>query len=135
MTLRIAGASANSMCDDFTALIDAGGAGQIEIRSGSQPADADDVATGSEVATLTFSATAFGAASSGTCTANPITDDTSATGGTAGWFRVTANGGAGATIFDGAVGTSGQELNLNTTTIPAAGTVSITSMSVSMPES
>src|SRR3546814_2486077 len=41
-----------------------------------------------EVATCTFAATAFGAAASGTATANAITDDTSATGGTIAKFEL-----------------------------------------------
>src|SRR3546814_12138046 len=45
-----------------------------------------------EVATCTFAATAFGAASSGTATAASITDDTSATGGTIAKFQLVTSG-------------------------------------------
>lgn len=84
-----------------------------------------------EVATCPFSATAFGAASGGTATANAITSDTSATGGTvAKWTAETS----GATIiFTGAAGTSGSDINLSSLTVGASDTVSVSSLTYSAP--
>lgn len=90
-----------------TALLNVGGAGYIEIRTGAQPADVSVAATGIVLATLPLSATAFGAATDGTgkatAAANPITEDSSAdTTGTATWFR--AYSGAGVAVIDGNAG-------------------------------
>jgi hypothetical protein len=114
----------NAMADAAVDLVDGGtGAGYIEIQT------SGDV----EVATLPFSATAFGAAATGVATAAAITSDTSATGGTA----------AQASIFDGddtklwenTVGTSGAEINLTTLTIGAGVTVSMSAYTFTMPAS
>jgi len=84
-----------------------------------------------EVATLAFGATAFGAASSGTATANAITSDTSATGGTVAKFQ--AKSGAGTVIFEGAVSTSGSDINLSSLVVGVGDTVSISSLTYSAP--
>lgn len=83
----------------------------------------------SEVATLPLSATAFGAAASGTATANSITDDSSATGGTAALFKMETSGAT--EIFRGTVSTAGADLNLSSVTIGAGDTVSVTSFTYS----
>lgn len=117
----------NNQLDEVTALVDAGaGAGTIEIRSGTRPADADTAKSGTLLATCTFSDPSAPAASSGVLTANAITDDSSADAtGTASWFRVEdSNDNA---VYDGDVGTSGSDLNLNSVAISAGATVSITS--------
>ncbi len=79
-----------------------------------------------EVATLTMSDPAYGAASAGAVTANAITDDTNATGGTAALFKVTDS--AGAEVYRGTVGTSGADLNLSSLSIAAGDTVSVSSL-------
>ena len=127
---QITNAAASAAADAVVDLIDAGGAGVLRIYDGAQPATAD-TAIGAQVllAALPFGATAFGAASNGVATANAITDDSSADAtGTAAWFRVLANGGTGATIFDGTVGASGADLNLNTVSIVSGAAVSVTSL-------
>jgi len=101
--------------------IDAGGAGSLEFLT------SGDV----EVATLAFGATAFGAASGPTATANAISDDTNATGGTIAKFRVKS--GAGTVIFSGSVGTSGEDINLSSLSIGAGDTVSVTSLTYTAP--
>lgn len=104
--------------------------GYLEIRTGTQPATVATAASGTLLGTLTLSATAFATASGGSATANTITGDSSADAtGTAGWFRAYASGGAG--VIDGAVGTSGAELNLNSTSIVAGGTINVTSWTLS----
>ena len=136
MAITLATATAQAMCNAAVDLIDGGpAAGYIQIRSGSRPASANDAATGTLLATLTFSDPAFGSAnSSGVATASAITQDSSADNtGTATWARVFDS--TGATIFDISVGTSGADLNLDSTSIIAGGTVSVTSMTVTQPSS
>ena len=122
LTNAVASAAADAAVD----AIDGGaGAGLLRIYDGSQPATAD-TAVGAQVllAELTFSDPAFGAASNGVATASAITADPSANAtGTAVWFRVVTS--AGTAIFDGTVGTSGADLNLNTTSIVAGAEVSV----------
>lgn len=87
-----------------------------------------------EVATLACSAPAFGAASSGTATANAISDDTNATGGTAAvhWFQNKDN----AEVFRGSVTATGGggDLELSSTSIGAGDTVSVSSYTYSAPQ-
>jgi hypothetical protein len=101
--------------------------GYLRLYSGTQPATADTaVTTQTLLAELRWNATAFGAASSGVATANAITADTSADNtGTATWFRALKSDGT-TVVFDGSVGTSGADLNLNSTAISAGATVSVT---------
>jgi hypothetical protein len=109
------------LCNAVVDAIDTGGAGTLVFNT------SGDV----EVATLAFGATAFGAASSGTATANAITSDTSATGGTVAKF--VAKSGAGTTIFQGAVSTSGSDINLSSLAVGVGDTVSISSLTYSAP--
>ena len=103
--------------------------GLIHIYSGTQPVDANTTKGAAvNLATLTLNADAFGAALAGVCTANAITSDASADAtGTATWFRVNTSADVDITntAFDGSVGTSGCDLNLNTTAIVAGATVAI----------
>ena len=84
-----------------------------------------------EVATLTFGTPAFGAAASGTATANAITQDSSATGGTAAKAQL-KNSGATA-IVNCAVGASGSDINLSSVSIGAGDTVSVSSLTYTAP--
>lgn len=127
MALGFLAALRNNRLDEITALIDAGaGGGKIVLYDGTRPATGGTATT--EVATLTFSVTSFPAASAGTMSANAITDDTSATGGTTTWFRVVDSNDT--FVLDGDCGTSGSDLNLDNTTISAAATVSISSFAL-----
>ena len=133
MAFRIPNNVRSAACDAVVDLLDAGaGAATIEVRTGSQPATAGDTATGTVLCTFTLADPAFGAASSGVATmASTPRTTTGSAAGTAGWFR--AKDSTGATVFDGAVGTSGAELNLNTLTISVGVNVEITSGTVTMP--
>jgi len=100
------------------------GAALIRIYDGSRPATGGTATT--LLAELTASDPMFGAASSGAITASAITADSSANAtGTATWFRVVDS--AGTFVMDGSVGTSGSDLNLNSTSISTGQNVSITS--------
>ena len=109
---------ADAVCDS----IDTGGAGSLIFET------SGDV----EVATCTFGSPAFGAASSGTCTANAITSDTDATGGTIAKFKI-QNGSAADAGFAGNVQTSGGDINLSSLVIGAGDTVSMSSLTYSAP--
>ena len=107
--------------------------GFLEIYTGTQPATPDTALSGNTLlATLPLSATAFGASSSATKTANAITSATAAATGTATFFRVYKSDGTTA-VIDGSVGTSGADLNLNTTSIVTGATVSVSSWTISDP--
>ena len=117
MALTHATAVRNTLADAINTAVNAGaGAGKLVIMTSA------DV----EVATLTMSDPAFGAATSGSITANAIADDTNATGGTAALFKVTDS--TGAEVYRGTVGTSGADLNLSSLSIAAGDTVSVTSL-------
>lgn len=133
MATRLAALTASAMANAITTRADAGaGAATIKIYSGSQPATADTAATGTLLATFTLSDPSFGAASSGVITlaGTPKTVAASASG-TAGYFRLEDS--TGVDIMDGSVGTSGAELNLNTTTITSGVNVTITSGTITVP--
>jgi hypothetical protein len=114
----------NLIADTVTAEVDSGGgAGNLVIMT----------AGDAEVATLVMSATAFGASVGGTASAAAITDDSSATGGTAALYKqedfanvekwrgsVTATGGGG-------------DIEFPTVIIPALVTVQMTSFSYTAP--
>jgi len=139
MTLYITSARAVAALDNFVDAFDAGsGAATIKIYGGTIPADADAALGGAPLlATLTMSDPAFGAAAdiggSARATANAITEDSSADAtGTATFFRCQTSDPT--VVMQGGVGTSGEELNLNTTSIVANAAVSITSFTVTLPE-
>jgi hypothetical protein len=131
MGLRLSPGARNAALDAITALLNAGGAGTLEIRTGTQPTDPATAATGTLLATLALSATAFAAASGQSSSLNTVTSATAAATGTAGWFRLKNNAGTG--VIDGTVGTSGAELNLTSVSIVSGGSVSVTSGSISLP--
>lgn len=118
--------------------LDAGaGAGTIQIRTGAQPATADDAITGTLLATLTFSDPAFGAAADttpgGTATASAITQDSSADAtGTAGYFVILDSNGV--EVAMGSVGTSGADMNFNSLSITSGSAVSCSAFTVSQAE-
>lgn len=101
------------------------------IYAGVQPADVSSATTAANVAiaSLSFPSTnAFGAAAAGVLTANTITSDSSAVGGTAAWFSIQKA--TGTRVIDGSVGTSGADLNLNSTTVTTGAAVAISSFTV-----
>ena len=86
-----------------------------------------------EVATLAFSDPAFGTAATGTATANAISDDTNATGGTAALFKVQDK--ANNEVFRGSVTNTGGggDLQLSSVSIGNGDTVSVTSFTYTAP--
>jgi hypothetical protein len=84
---------------------------------------------GTAVATLTFSATAFGASSSGIATAAAITSDTNATGNASPVQFATLQTGAGVVVIQCSVAASASDINLTGgLTVSAGDTVSCSSL-------
>lgn len=133
--MKISDLARNAAVNAVTALIDAGSPpGHLYIRTGSAPTNTTDSDSGTLLATLALSSTSFGAASSGTATANSITSDTNAANtGTAGHFRI--KNAAGTTIIQGSCGTSGADINFDSVSIVAGGTVAISSLTLTQPAS
>jgi len=128
----ISDAAAKAATDAVCALCNGG---TIQVRSGTQPANANAAATGTLLVTLTFSATAFApaGAAGGQATANAITAGTVATTGTAAWFRALKSDGTTA-VFDGSVGTSAADLVLSSVALTAGGQVSVSSFTYTSTE-
>jgi len=127
LTPRLSNTGANAAADATCALLNSG---KLRIYDGTQPATADTAIVAQVLlAELTFGNPAFGASVAGVATANAITGDTTADNtGTATWFRALKSDGT-TVIFDGSVGTSGANLNLNSVAISAGAAVSVSSFS------
>jgi hypothetical protein len=109
-------AARNAACNAIVDLVDAGaGAGTMVFET------SGDV----EVATLTFSDPAFGDAVTGTASANSITSDTNATGGTV--SQLSFYDSNGNKVVEFSVSTSGADVNLSSTSIGAGDTINCTS--------
>ena len=115
-------AARNAATDAVTALI--GASGKLKFRlSGTVGAP------GTAVATLSLSATAFAAASSGTATANSITSDTNATGNASPVATATLETSGGTVVIHCAVAASASDINMsNGLTVAAGDTVSCSSL-------
>jgi hypothetical protein len=114
----------NTIVDAIVDLIDAGaGAGTLVFLT----------AASAEVATLTFSDPAYGAAASGTAQENTITDDTNATGGTITKFE--ARDSDSNVVFQGTVTVTsgGGDIELTSVDIGAGDTVSVSDLSYTGP--
>jgi hypothetical protein len=113
----------NAIADLVVDRVDAGaGAGYMELQT----------AGGVEVATLTFSDPAFGAASSGQATANAVSPDASATGGTV--MKAVVKDSTGAEVFLFVVGTGGSgDLNVSNTVIGVGDQVSLSNFAYVAP--
>ncbi len=143
LNTRISNEVALLMADACVDNLDEGSAGAvIQGRTGAQPADPDTAVSGTNLFTLTCNTTAFGAAADaapgGIATAAAITDDSSADAtGTLGYCRASSSNAADTPLddhIDGEAGTSGADFNFNTLAIVSGATVSMTSWTVTMPE-
>lgn len=120
----------------------------IDIYSGTQPASADDAATGTKLVTLTKSGdgvtglTFEATATNGVLEKNPAEtwQGTAVAGGTAGWFRMreASDTGVGASTtavrVDGAISTSGAEMNLGSLTITQGAPFILSSAAFTLPK-
>jgi len=130
---QLANVTASAGADGACALLNSG---FMDFYDGTQPATANTaITTQNKLASLTFGATAFGAASNGVATANAITSDTDADAtGTVTWFRCFKSDHTTA-VFDGSAGTSGCDINFNTTSIVIHGTVAVTAFTYTQSKS
>ena len=125
MALGYSTTARNNRLNAVRDLIDGGaGAGLLRIYDGSRPATCGTATTlGAE---LTCTDPCAGAAAAGVLTLSAITPDASANASiTATWHRFVDS--TGTCVVDGDVGTSGSDLNLNSTTIAAGVQVACTS--------
>ncbi len=136
---KISNAVAIAKCNAAVDLVDVGGTGTIEIRTGSPTTNAEDTPTGTLLGTLTNSATAFGNAADinpgARATANAVTGDTAAdASGTAGYFRQL--NGSGVCVWIGTITATGGggDMTLASTSITAGEPISITSYTYTQPE-
>lgn len=114
----------NAQLDQITTAV--GGGGKIIIYDGVRPATGGAATNvlGTFTGGTPFAPAASAARLSPTLPANV----TASAAGTATWFRVTTS--AGGFVIDGSVGTSGADMNLNTTAISSGVTLSITSWTI-----
>lgn len=135
MTIHIKSTVRNSMLSAINTAMNAGaGPGTIEIRSGSQPANADAADVGTVLVTFTCADPAFETPASGVMDldANPDLSDSSADAtGTATWARCRDSDGN--VVFDGSVGTSGTDFIITSTSIVAGQTVTLTVGALTQP--
>lgn len=127
--------------------------GVIDIYSGTQPTSADDAETGTKLLRITNGSGAF---TSGVETNGLVMGEVTSfalkrevgtvwsgvglASGTAGWFRFYANTvvtGVSTTAirFDGAIATSGAQLNMSNTTVTIGGTSTIDAVNITQPRS
>lgn len=106
----------------------AGASALLRFYDGTRPATGGTATT--LLAELTCNATFAPAASGGVLTLNAITADSSANAtGTATWFRIVKSDGT-TFVMDGNVGTSGSDLNMNSVSFTAGGSVATTSFTI-----
>lgn len=97
----------------------------INLYNGTQPANANTaISTQTLLVTLTISGS-FGTDSNGTLTLGSVSNGTAVASGNADFFRIFKSDGT-TVVMDGSVGTSGADMNLNTTSVNSGQVVSIT---------
>lgn len=139
MATRLHKDSAIAGANAVVARTNTGGAGTIEVRTGTQPANGTAAATGTLLATFPLANPAWGDAATfaGTTGAPapllgvPISA-TAVAAGTPGWFRVIS--GSGSPVFDGSVGSApAGQLTLDSTSVVVGQVVKIVSGSYTQP--
>lgn len=122
-------AARNAIADLVVDALDVGGPGLLKFRLTGTAGS-----PGTAAATLTLSATAFGAASGGTATAASITSDTNATGNASPVATATLETAGGTVWVHCAVAASASDINMTGgLTIGAGDTVSCSSLTYSAP--
>jgi hypothetical protein len=122
MAFRLNDAARNAAADGLVSTMTV-----LEIRTGTQPTNAGDAASGTLLATITVS---WGSASGGVVAVTGTPSATASASGTAGWGRLRNSGDT--KRFDGAVGA---EFTLADPEIVSGGTVTLTSASITQPAS
>ena len=132
MSLKFDTTTRNAIVDSVVDRL--GNAGLLRIYSGTRPTNVGTaIISQTLLAELTLGSPAAPAASGGVATFNAIAQDSAADAtGTAAFFRIFQSDGTTA-VIDGDVGTTGSDLNLNTTSIVVGGPIQITSMTLTAP--
>lgn len=120
MAVTLETTARNAACDAVVDLLDGG---TIEFQTSGSV----------EVATLTLGTPAFGAASTGTATANAITSDSSATGGTISKAVFKTSGAAALFTVSVTATGGGGDIELSSLAIGAGDTVSLSSYTHTQP--
>ena len=137
MAIGLSTGAANLLLDSGIGAAFDGANDILEIRDGTRPASADDVPTGTVLASFTLVADSFAAASGGTIVGNtPWVESSADATGNATWFRLkqSTDGGGSSTTdvrIDGNVAASGSDLNLSTVSITITDQVTITQFDLS----
>lgn len=103
----------------------AGSGCKLNLYGGTRPANANTAITTQPLLVSMTIAGAFGSDVNGTLTLGAVTPNTASGSGSATFFRIFKSDGT-TVVMDGSVGTTGADLNLNTTSITALQQVSIT---------
>lgn len=129
--IKLTSAVRNALGDAYIAAI--GNAALLRFYTGTKPAGPGTAITDQVLlGTLTCASPFAPSTSGGVVTASSITQDSSADAtGTATWARLLTS--ASTAIEDMTVGTSGADINLNTTSIVSGGPISVTSFTRTMP--
>lgn len=141
MAMKISNAAADAALTALGTLLNNG---KIIIYSGTEPTTANTALSGNTVlADISLAATAFatavidddGVSRKIEAAGVPRSDTSADASGTATFFRAYQSGGSGNTsvVYQGTCGTSGQQLNLNSTDIILNGNVSISSLKIVLP--
>ena len=115
-----------------TALSPLANSGFIDIYPGTQPANPETAAGVTALATFALPATFAASITNGVITANAITAVTIANSGTATWFRCWESNHT-TPLFDGSVGTSGADMNLNSVSLASGALLTISSLTFTVP--
>jgi hypothetical protein len=131
--LKMSNAAVNAEADALSDLLDNG---YIRIYSGTQPANADTALSGNTLlAELRAANPASGAAVAGVITFTaPTSDSSNDATGTATFYRALKSDGT-SVVMDGSVGTSGADMNLNSTAIQSGAQTDVTSWTHTVPKS
>lgn len=128
---KISFAAANAQANAMGASLDGG---YVRLYADAQAADADTAPAGAVVAVLRFGTPAFAASVDGVITANALTAESNAAGGTALWFRTFRSDGS-VVGWDDNVGTADEAMVLETNVIPPGAQVSVTDLTYTVPRS
>jgi len=135
MSLSISTVARTAACAGIVDLLDAGGT--IQVRTGSKPATPETAATGTLLCTCTCNAPAFGTPSTGAASliTSPAVNGTAVADGTAGYFRILDS--TGTAVADGTITASGGggDMIVTSTSVVTGGTLTVTSLTVTVPVS
>jgi len=130
MALRLNDVFRNALADRLAVIF---ASGSVELRTGAQPADPDDAASGTLLATITLPATPFAAAAGGAVAKNGTWSGAAVATGTAGWARI--KNAAGTASFDVSVAESAADMIIDDDAIVSGGQVTVTAITYTIPAS